>query len=70
MINSLIRNVPVKFMEKNRVGDQTLCSAFSPGIQNYLCALQHILNITIFLKSAIYLILTIVQFPFKINLFH
>ena len=22
---------PIKFMEKNRVSDQTLCSAFSPG---------------------------------------
>lgn len=22
---------PQKFMEKNRVGDQTLCSAYSPG---------------------------------------
>ena len=24
-------NTPIKYMEKNRVGDQTLCSAFSPG---------------------------------------
>ena len=24
-------STPVKFMEKNRMGDQTLCSAFSPG---------------------------------------
>lgn len=22
---------PIKIMEKNRIGDQTLCSAFSPG---------------------------------------
>ena len=25
------RTTPIKFMEKNRVSDQTLCSAFSPG---------------------------------------
>ena len=31
----LVQNVcstnPLKFMEKNRVGDQTICSAYSPG---------------------------------------
>uniref|UniRef100_A0A1X7SVG1 Uncharacterized protein n=1 Tax=Amphimedon queenslandica TaxID=400682 RepID=A0A1X7SVG1_AMPQE len=27
---------PVKFMEKNRVSDQTLCSAFSPGGKFYV----------------------------------
>ena len=29
---------PIKYMEKDRVGDQTLCSAFSPGIcPHYTC---------------------------------
>ena len=27
----IFSNSPVKFMEKNKMGDQTLCSSFSPG---------------------------------------
>lgn len=39
-------SVPLKFMEKNRVGDQTLCSAYSPGGSFYVTGCSdHIIRV-------------------------